>query len=1345
MKKKKLLSYILTTSLLISLTANPVLSMAEETNLSQEITVDQDNPDQDSKSQNISSEKNADSKDKNENDGSDRGDEIEPSEDGKTEDLQEDEDKANLSSGKDEKPDRNGSDGDQSEESKKDSINDSFEEDSDQADADYGRLDEDENIDPDFSQPEEDEKDSAFGRADETENIDPDFSQPAESENQNSVANKTGNAAGATTNSALLTEQLVSAKQMNYEDVEIEIDGITYTFDFDQDTQTAEITDIADPDQDTDLILPETVSYEEDGNDYTITSLSWGTVYPWSSKCDHITSVEIPDSVTVCDSSFLKFPNLTEIVIPGSITKFTGNFQAMDSLTKITFSEGVEEIASGTMVTNCSELKTIQLPESLKKISEYGTFASAKNLTDVVLPDGIDISDANELFENCTSLISMNLPESVNSIPREMFDGCTSLEKVTAEGTITKIGQQAFYEDKRLQQIPDLGQVSSMGTMAFYECYDLTADIDLSALSEVPYQAFSYSSIKSVILSDSLESIGDWAFLYTELSTITFPETLKSIGTYAFWHADSLTGTIVIPDSVTNIENNAFQHTTIETLVLGSGLSEIGSNAFEDIGTLKSVTVRMSSDDINLSNVGFSDDLAVTYTKSSIPDSIGSTISNEEGAPTLQDAINDSDATGGCIEIKKNIKLDHKVTIPSGSKVMITSEDAYTIAATKSGTVPDVLFEVESGAEVVFDGNLILSGRYNDGSIIKNHGILEIAGNTTVTDAQITNDRTGVIESSGEHAKLIISGGQIADNKIKNGAQNSATVLIEDGSSIEMTGGVIQNNNASDADFYHSTGGIFLCGKSDGLMTGGTIQKNTGHRGTAVAIYSDTFDQKASFVLSGDALLTHNNGISQDDTAYAAGGTVLVENNASFHMTGGKITDNKSRKGGGVCVIDDGVQNGTTEYGTKFLMDDGTISKNRASNGAGIYSFSNGTVLRGGKITDNKAGVSGGGIYSEGRLNNGYSSTHLYNAVVTNNTAQQGGGLWFCVTGTATLNIKDGIGIFENKADASIEKAAGDDLVFCVFGESDDNYTATLSSRMLGGGAVDWYQDGGIFNAVNASWPIVTEHDKRYDENDQQITPLDPENLVDIHTSQALKTIMSADAQDLAENEAKLFIEGNTAKYGGGIGANGGIIVGEDDTIDISVKKVWNNAPASGTPDSVTIRLINEGHVIDRAVLNAANNWEYQFEDLPKGYSYSVSEVVPADYTPTVSGNQTDGFQILNTYTPGTPAEPEKPDNGGTNPGNSNHGSGSSGSSGSGSSGESGSSTRTAQVVETTPVEPVKEDIQPIPEDIQHEDFTSEANSALPKTGQEANKSALVFFSSALLLFAMLIFKKKED
>lgn len=68
----------------------------------------------------------------------------------------------------------------------------------------------------------------------------------------------------------------------------------------------------------------------------------------------------------------------------------------------------------------------------------------------------------------------------------------------------------------------------------------------------------------------------------------------------------------------------------------------------------------------------------------------------------------------------------------------------------------------------------------------------------------------------------------------------------------------------------------------------------------------------------------------------------------------------------------------------------------------------------------------------------------------------------------------------------------------------------------------------------------------------------------------------------------------------------------------------------------------------------------------------------------------------------------------------------------------------TAQVVETTPVEPVKEDIQRVPEDIQHEDFASEANIALPKTGQAPNQSALVFFSSALLLLDYIDFQEKR-
>ena len=52
--------------------------------------------------------------------------------------------------------------------------------------------------------------------------------------------------------------------------------------------------------------------------------------------------------------------------------------------------------------------------------------------------------------------------------------------------------------------------------------------------------------------------------------------------------------------------------------------------------------------------------------------------------------------------------------------------------------------------------------------------------------------------------------------------------------------------------------------------------------------------------------------------------------------------------------------------------------------------------------------------------------------------------------------------IFDNTAkDDGIQKAAGDDFVFSAFVV--DDYPATLSNRILGGGAVRWYHDGGVY------------------------------------------------------------------------------------------------------------------------------------------------------------------------------------------------------------------------------------------------------------------------------------------
>lgn len=128
---------------------------------------------------------------------------------------------------------------------------------------------------------------------------------------------------------------------------------------------------------------------------------------------------------------------------------------------------------------------------------------------------------------------------------------------------------------------------------------------------------------------------------------------------------------------------------------------------------MESVTVQNSSDVLNLSNAGLPQNVTINYTIPSISDTVGDTVSSEAGAPSLQEAV-DTAADGETIKIKKDIKLSSQVTIPQGKSITITSDDDYTIVGVKDGTKPENLFEVLEGANVIFAGKLILSGRYND-------------------------------------------------------------------------------------------------------------------------------------------------------------------------------------------------------------------------------------------------------------------------------------------------------------------------------------------------------------------------------------------------------------------------------------------------------------------------------------------------------------------------------------------------------------------------------------------------------------------------------------------------------
>lgn len=1050
---------------------------------------------------------------------------------------------------------------------------------------------------------------------------------------------------------------LAAGKTMAHEDYAYTdvSSGTEYMVDLYTD-HTAKIWKLTTSSGGAECILPSTIYYTDDDDvpeptPYTVTELRFS---PYGNSVTSVnnnyTALVLPDTLTDIGGSLSGFKNVTEITIPGSVKVFNATLQYMKQLRTLTFEEGVEEIASGSVVSGCKNLTTIHLPSSLQKLSGTGTFSGASALTDITLPEGIAITEGST-FSECTSLKSITLPASITTIPSSMFAGCSALERVTAKGTITAIGNGAFGSvtdwndqetaDTALTEIPDLSQVTSIGDRAFYGCSALetvdlhsvttmgyaafqgcdalSGEIDLSKLEVIPGHAFCYDpNITSVITCPTLRSIGDWAFIWADISTISLPETLNSIGTYTFYKA-SLSGTVALPDSLTQLGASAFSGCEeVNAIQIGSGLKDIPANAFAGCTNLKTITVNNRWEDVTIPKI---DGVTVTYTIPSL-EATDDKVSNAEGALSLQQAVDQ--ANGTPVTIEKDIRLDEPVRIAAGQRVEITANVNCNIFGNNDKNLTN-LFVVEPGGELSLTGALTLGGWNNTGSILVNHGKTTIDGNVVIEKSTLEGNDVGVIEDNGSSAELILENGTIQNHKIRGAL--SASIRVTEGASFTMNGGTIQANIANTSSSDSSSPAVLLLGASTFTMNGGSICNNSGQCGTAVYLTASSNAAKARFTMNGGSL-SNNESRSYTPNSTPTG-AVFVKYSAEFVLNDGTITGNCAHDGagGGVAVMD---ELPTEEHGTAFTMNGGTISNNTASgsrcSGGGIYSCSNYVSLLGGRIENNSA-YDGGGVYSEGNTEI-YTTLHIENALITGNTADQGGGLWFCPTGDAKLYMQDGAVIYGNTA-----ASAGDDFASPeVATGAGGNGGVTLPDYFPNGKVIQWFSDGFLYAPPGNRG--TSGQGTRYNtvEYAKRVTGVQNEKK-----GLALKSVVSDGVSIPATGS--LIITGNQASHGGGgIGANGGVVIGEATSLSysISVKKAWDNPGYEDTqPSSVTIHLKERdtGDIVSTAELTGENGWQYTFTDLPLSPNhYTVTEQPLEGYKATYYQDADGNFIITNTH-----------------------------------------------------------------------------------------------------------------
>ena len=152
-------------------------------------------------------------------------------------------------------------------------------------------------------------------------------------------------------------------------------------------------------------------------------------------------------------------------------------------------------------------------------------------------------------------------------------------------------------------------------------------------------------------------------------------------------------------------------------------------------------------------------------------------------------------------------------------------------------------------------------------------------------------------------------------------------------------------------------------------------------------------------------------------------------------------------------------------------------------------------------------------------------------------------------------------------------------------------------------------------------------------------------DIVSITDNTPLDVTSAQAAHEGVENKSRYTVEvGNKGLYS--CESNTVTVIPEDKKVSIPVTKVWvdNNNEAGIRLDAVQIQLYADGEGVgEPLVLNEGIEWKGSFNDLPfyneqgNEILYTIEEVDSGEYEVSITGDQTAGYTVCNTYAPEKP------------------------------------------------------------------------------------------------------------
>lgn len=136
---------------------------------------------------------------------------------------------------------------------------------------------------------------------------------------------------------------------------------------------------------------------------------------------------------------------------------------------------------------------------------------------------------------------------------------------------VTEISASAF-KGKGLTSVVIPDTVRTIGNSAFQNNSIKTLKLS-NSIQKIPNSAFDNNKLTSIDIPSSVTSIGNHAFRNNQITSLILPDTITTLGNYAF--QDNKISELVLPNSITSIPFNCFAYNELTSVNIPSGVTSL--------------------------------------------------------------------------------------------------------------------------------------------------------------------------------------------------------------------------------------------------------------------------------------------------------------------------------------------------------------------------------------------------------------------------------------------------------------------------------------------------------------------------------------------------------------------------------------------------------------------------------------------------------------------------------------------------------------------------------------------------------------------------------------------------